>query len=217
MVWVQGGGHPASSPPSPVLGAFDDRNLARSGALSYGPPALGGGQAPPKDILRTRAQGRFLTPSHPTPDAVRFETPLARDTPYTPRTGSSVATVTGTLSFGDTFSAPSASGVRGRTASRLRGRTASRLRFTRSSGCPACARQGAHERTIWDSARSFVQKEIRTGTQLGLLDRACPAVWRCRPQRRFHQHCNEPVYYRRRTRSARGGIDEQGSRCVSKP
>ena len=103
----------AASPPSPVLGAFDDRNLARSGALSYGPPALGGGQAPPKDILRTRAQGRFLTPSHPTPDAVRFETPLARDTPYTPRTGSSVATVTGTLSFGDTFSAPSASGVRG--------------------------------------------------------------------------------------------------------
>lgn len=71
MVWVQGGGHPAAeapSPPSPVFGAFDDRNLARSGALSYGPPALGGGQAPPKDTLRTLAPGRLPTPSHPMPD-----------------------------------------------------------------------------------------------------------------------------------------------------
>ena len=73
MVWVQGGGHPAAeapSPPSPVFGAFDDRNLARSGALSYGPPALGGGQAPPKDTLRTLAPGRLPTAAHPTPDAV---------------------------------------------------------------------------------------------------------------------------------------------------
>ena len=73
MVWVQGGGHPAAeapSPPSPVFGAFDDRNLARSGALTYGPPALGGGQSPPKDTLRTLAPGRLPTPSHPMPDAV---------------------------------------------------------------------------------------------------------------------------------------------------
>ncbi len=66
MVWVQGGGHPADvapSPQSPVLGAFDVRNLARPGTLSYGSPALGGGPsaggpAPPKDTLRILAPGR---------------------------------------------------------------------------------------------------------------------------------------------------------------
>ena len=73
MVWVQGGGHPAAvapSPQSPVLGAFDVRNLASSGTLSYGSPALGGGKAPPMDTLRTVAPGSLPTAGHPTPNAV---------------------------------------------------------------------------------------------------------------------------------------------------
>jgi hypothetical protein len=73
VVWVQCGGQPADavgSPPSPVLGAFDVRNLASSGTLSYGSPALGGGKASPKDTLRTVAPGRLPTAAHPTPNAV---------------------------------------------------------------------------------------------------------------------------------------------------
>jgi hypothetical protein len=44
--------------------------LARPVALSNTSSALGGGQAPPKDTLRTLAPGRLPTPSHPMPDAV---------------------------------------------------------------------------------------------------------------------------------------------------
>ena len=65
-----GGDFVAASPPFPVLGAFVFRNLARPVALSNTSSALGGGQAPPKDTLRTLAPGRLPTPSHPTPDAV---------------------------------------------------------------------------------------------------------------------------------------------------
>ena len=62
MVWVQGGGHPAAeapSPPSPVLGAFVFRNLARPVALSNTSSALGGGRAPAQDTLCAVAAGRL--------------------------------------------------------------------------------------------------------------------------------------------------------------
>ena len=60
----------AASVAHAATSSSSDRNLARSGALSYGPPALGGGQAPPKDTLRTLAPGPLPTAGHPTPDAV---------------------------------------------------------------------------------------------------------------------------------------------------
>jgi hypothetical protein len=58
----------AASPPSPVLGGFVFRNVARPVALYDGSPALGGGRAPSQDTLRTVAAGRLPTAAgQPTP------------------------------------------------------------------------------------------------------------------------------------------------------
>jgi hypothetical protein len=63
-----GGDFVAASPPSPVLGAFVFRNLARPVALSNTSLALGGGRAPPQDTLRAVAAGRLPTAAgQPTP------------------------------------------------------------------------------------------------------------------------------------------------------
>ena len=58
----------AASPPSPVLGAFVFRNLARPVALSNTSSALGGGRAPVQDTLCAVAAGRLPTAAgQPTP------------------------------------------------------------------------------------------------------------------------------------------------------
>jgi hypothetical protein len=63
-----GGDFVAASPPSPVLGTFVFRNLARPVGLSNTSPALGGGRAPPQDTLRAVAAGRLPTVAgQPTP------------------------------------------------------------------------------------------------------------------------------------------------------
>ena len=56
-----GGDFVAASPPSPVLGAFGFRNLARPVALSNTSSALGGGSAPAQDTLCAVAAGRLPT------------------------------------------------------------------------------------------------------------------------------------------------------------
>ena len=63
-----GGDFVAASPPSPVLGAFVFRNLARPVALSNTSSALGGGRAPAQDTLCAVAAGRLPTAAgQPTP------------------------------------------------------------------------------------------------------------------------------------------------------